>query len=178
MVGSFCVDLKARQIQAIIMGLNGEFAENIISVPFSYEETSTPLLLFRRDSIDSFFQRYFHESGFNSHAQTHPISQYRSSSLPALSTASMAPDNESPGTKLSDGVWNLHRGDQSRQIVQDDNGDITIVEVATLGRFAPVDFTVTPLLNRYLRCESVSRECLSNGHRAMILLLPLKERVV
>lgn len=97
-----------------------------------------PLLL-RPDSIDSFFQRYFHQSGCHNHSQkSPPISQHRSSSFPHLPPA--FPDcrqrNHPAATNLTR-VGNLLRGEQSRtvtnsheQIVHNDSGDITKAEVA------------------------------------------------
>lgn len=137
------------------MRLNGAFAASILCnvVPFFERSFCSSLLLFRRDSIDSFFQRYFHESGFNRHAQSHPISQHRSSSFPHLSPASLAADyDQHEAIRLG----NLHRGDKSRQIVHDDHGDITNVEVAfgcqsngvvpaALRFFAPVDASTAKL---------------------------------
>lgn len=147
----FCADLLRRGWESFNEANSGSSeAERCVRreynvAPFFQLMFALSLLL-RRDSIDSFFQRYFHQSGFLDHAQPRPISQHRSFSDCRQRITRHEPTR----------VGNFHRGDQSRQIFHDDNGDITNAEIgfscqskrvipAALGYFALLDTSTAKL---------------------------------
>lgn len=132
-----------RQIQATMMRLNGTFAASIMSVSFSNEPFPPLSFPFSRNSIDSFFQRYFHYQASIATLNHVPSHSIAARVLPHISPVSLTADNDRYEAIR---VGNVHRCDQKGKSFT------TIIHLWTL---PPPSLTIKPLFNRNWRCDAV-----------------------
>lgn len=131
------------QIQATMMRLNGASAASIMSVFFSHDRFSSPLFHFIRNSIDSFFQRYFHYQASIATLNHVPSHSIAARVLPHISPASLTAANDRHEAIR---VGNVHRRDQTRK---------SFTTIIHLWAPPPPSLTINPLFNRYWRCDAV-----------------------
>ena len=103
----------------------------------------SPLFPCRRNSIDSFFQRYFHYQASIATLNHIPPHNIAAHVLPHLSPASLTADNDRYEAIR---VGNVHPCDQTRK---------SFTTIIYLWTPPPPSLTINPLLNRNWRCDAV-----------------------